>query len=304
MISLLARSVAFSCLGPREIDELADLGELVAYADGETIFRAGTPCRQLYVIDRGEARVLSEGRVVARFVQGESFCDLELLARSTHREDAVAATALRVLAFPCAGADLEELLDRFPSVLTRVLSARIRDVAGEIRRINTLITARTPWIRDLETSLLYDSLTGLRNRRCLEQRMPVEHAASRRLWLALVKPDNFKAVNDGFGHAEGDRVLKVLARAIQAVLPPGAEALRYQGDEFAVIAPEIGRRRLVGWVKELRRTVLGMDCPIALTLAVGLAAGSPGGSAWPQVVARAHANMLAARAERPGGLRG
>ncbi len=64
--------------------------------------------------------------------------------------------------------------------------------------------------------------------------------------LLIVDIDNFKSVNDRYGHAVGDKVLQQAASAIQALLRPGDLAVRWGGDEFIVFLPDIDERALRG----------------------------------------------------------
>ena len=82
-----------------------------------------------------------------------------------------------------------------------------------------------------------DALTGLPNRRRLMQRLEAafEEGRASRTVLMLVDLDDFKGINDTFGHAFGDGVLHEVARRLQRVMPDGWMAARLGGDEFAVL---------------------------------------------------------------------
>ena len=84
------------------------------------------------------------------------------------------------------------------------------------------------------TLAYHDFLTGLPNRRAFMLRLAETSGTRTVLFVDL---DNFKAVNDGFGHDAGDLLLSAIARRIADVLPEGATLARMGGDEFAVLAP-------------------------------------------------------------------
>ena len=89
-----------------------------------------------------------------------------------------------------------------------------------------------------------DDLTGIGNRRAFEEALAVEIERARRteqpLAVAMADIENFKPVNDEFGHLEGDRCLREVAEAIRAELRIPDRAFRWGGDEFALLLPATG----------------------------------------------------------------
>jgi diguanylate cyclase (GGDEF)-like protein len=87
-----------------------------------------------------------------------------------------------------------------------------------------------------------DSLTGAANSRWFSEEIARELLRARRyghdLTLAYVDVDDFKAVNDEYGHAAGDLLLRTVAEAIAANVRPSDVVARLGGDEFAVLLPE------------------------------------------------------------------
>jgi len=91
---------------------------------------------------------------------------------------------------------------------------------------------------------LHDVLTGLPNRRLLQDRLDRAIAGStrsgQRLALMILDVDRFKEVNDTLGHDRGDALLKQVAARLQEVVRDADTVARLGGDEFAVLAPEVG----------------------------------------------------------------
>jgi diguanylate cyclase (GGDEF)-like protein len=96
----------------------------------------------------------------------------------------------------------------------------------------------------LRDMALRDALTGVANRRALEvlaaRAMLAAARDDRPLSVCYLDVDRFKEVNDGYGHAVGDAVLKALARSTRGVLRDGDVVGRLGGDEFAVVLPGAG----------------------------------------------------------------
>ncbi|HQR80179.1 MAG TPA: diguanylate cyclase, partial [Actinomycetota bacterium] len=121
----------------------------------------------------------------------------------------------------------------------------LRVTALQLRDANEQLNAQLVTIRSLEAGLreqaLRDPLTGLYNRRYLEETIGRELARAGReqipLSLMMIDLDHFKRVNDEHGHAAGDQVLRWLGDLLTAKLRPGDIACRYGGEEFVVIMP-------------------------------------------------------------------
>jgi diguanylate cyclase (GGDEF)-like protein len=104
-----------------------------------------------------------------------------------------------------------------------------------------------------------DHLTGLFNSRYFHLRLQDEIARSDRegseLSMLFLDLDNFKLVNDRFGHMAGSWTLREVARLITENAPPTSILARYGGDEFAVILPGTGLQRAVQTAENLRRVI-------------------------------------------------
>jgi diguanylate cyclase (GGDEF)-like protein len=121
-------------------------------------------------------------------------------------------------------------------------------------------------------SSIQDSLTGLPNRRgalvaidgLWSEGGAHSHAA------LLVDIDNFKAINDTYGHAGGDEVLKRLSHALRGCLRPGDITARLGGDEFLIFARDCDRRGAELIASRLLSAVRGNSAPVAFSVSVGI----------------------------------
>lgn len=137
----------------------------------------------------------------------------------------------------------------------------------------------------VERQAVTDELTGLSNRRRFQETMSVEVERSKRfgqeLGLVMLDIDDFKAVNDNYGHQQGDIVLREVAKILRASSREIDEPARYGGEELAVVLPGTdleGAHNLAERVREgieaLRLPILGDESaePLRVTASFGAAA--------------------------------
>jgi diguanylate cyclase (GGDEF)-like protein len=154
----------------------------------------------------------------------------------------------------------------------------------------------------LETEVVTDHLTGLHNHRYFHERLGEEvRRASRQrsgVGLLIYDLDDFKRVNDIYGHLAGDQVLQALAAVTRATARAEDVLCRIGGEEFAVILPAAGLEESLGLAERLRSAVAAATFPAAgrLTVSVGVAV-SPAHSSSPRdLIACADLALLDAKA--------
>jgi diguanylate cyclase (GGDEF)-like protein len=146
-----------------------------------------------------------------------------------------------------------------------LIYARATDVT-ELKRIEAEREELLGKVQDMAT---HDSLTGLSNRRALEEQLPRELARARRtrspLCVAIVDIDHFKTYNDTHGHLAGDEVLRECARVWDESLRGEDTIVRFGGEEFLVLLPDTELEEAAEVVERLRaRTPLGQTCSAGL----------------------------------------
>ncbi len=108
----------------------------------------------------------------------------------------------------------------------------------------------------LRQDALTDPLTGVANRRRLEQALEAESSRANRhggaLSLVLADVDNLKSINDDFGHAAGDSALCAFAGFIQGRLRACDFLARLGGDEFLILMPDTTRAEAHAWIERVR----------------------------------------------------
>lgn len=149
----------------------------------------------------------------------------------------------------------------------------------------------------------FDSLTELPNREAFNQRIKLEWQRYKRygqgLTLAICDIDHFKRFNDQFGHQVGDRVLKLVSKALAKRLREVDFVARYGGEEFVVILPQTPLPNALKTLDKIRAAIASLafrfrDEPVQISLSFGLAFSLDAESAS-QLFARADEALYAAK---------
>ena len=126
-----------------------------------------------------------------------------------------------------------------------------------------------------------DGLTGLFNHRTgqekLSEQMRLAERYQRNIAVVMIDVDHFKSINDGYGHPAGDTVLKSVARLIRNDCRDVDIPVRYGGEEFLLILPEVNQEGAVVVAERIRRKlskelIIHDEVEISLTASLGVAA--------------------------------
>jgi diguanylate cyclase (GGDEF)-like protein len=159
-----------------------------------------------------------------------------------------------------------------------------RALAQQERNLTAAVSVRVQEIAALQDRLrheaTHDALTDLANRSLLQERvrlMATDH--TRGVGLLLIDLDDFKQINDGYGHSVGDEVLVEISRRLRAACPDETVVCRYGGDEFVIALP--ARRNTLAEVAMRVLTALHDPVPtdagpVPVSASVGTAFSPPG----------------------------
>jgi two-component system cell cycle response regulator len=190
---------------------------------------------------------------------------------------------------------------------TDELLARVR-AARRLVELHNELAAKNLFLEQLS---LTDHLTGIPNRRALEEWASRElHRAARHgypFWVAMADLDRFKAVNDSYGHSAGDTILKTFAQVLQASARRSDLVSRFGGEEFLLVLTHLNAEQARRAVERIRRQVAAHPFAwngqeISVTASFGLAGRSEAGNIdLPQLLEEADAALYLAK--RKGGNR-
>jgi diguanylate cyclase len=181
--------------------------------------------------------------------------------------------------------------DTLEAKVLRELIEQTADMQQAVSSLNQRLASSQQEIENLREEVtrargeaLVDSLTGLANRRSFDRALVKAIQAQQPTTALLVADiDLFKRINDTYGHPFGDTVLRVVAQAIQTCLSGDLMAARVGGEEFAVLAPGMGRTDALQLAEKIRSTVAASRIkrkdqaqPIgSISISLGVALWSP-----------------------------
>ncbi len=217
----------------------------------------------------------------------------------------------------CAGKisaanDLAELNDVIEEVMreTRIIRLNAQRSRDELNSMKSRVSEAEQEIVRLQNELSetsemvrHDQLTGALNRKGLEEALDRELARSQRrqtpICVALLDVDNFKSLNDTYGHHTGDDALIHLARVIRETMRPHDSLVRYGGEEFLIILPDTPLPDAVSALTRLQRELtkrffLYQNEKLLITFSAGVTAFRAGESRN-EAISRADASMYQAK---------
>jgi len=277
----------------RRLFENAHDAIMIFAVDDERILEANQRACELYGFDRSELVGMSLEQLTKDVAVGKARIR-ETLEQGTHR-------AFETVHRRKDGAEM------VIEVNAAVLEHRgVRAVLS----INRDITERRAMEQTIRDMAFHDPLTGLPNRKLLSDRLELALAQARRgkraMAVLFLDLDGFKAVNDGWGHAQGDALLRDVAGRLASALRTGDTVARIGGDEFTVLIPELPHEEGAAEVsrkilRELERTFRVGKSECRVTASIGIARYPQDGEDAEALLKNADAAMY--RAKLAGGNR-
>lgn len=287
-------SPLFSGVSPESIGSLLEGGRLRGLEPGEVLLDPARPNTELHIVVDGTVTVHlgSTANVPVRHGGiGEVLGEMSLIDGGNPSAYVVAGMGACVFSLD---ADLLwSLVDRSHGVarnLLRIVTGRVR--AANVRQL------------EIEQSASVDALTGLHNRRWLDEMFDRQLKRCRHderpVAVVMIDVDRFKSVNDEHGHPAGDAVLRAVGRTLLTALRPNDLLARYGGEEFACMLPATTTVDGGRVAERIRRSVEALEVPIGdgrtlrVTASLGIAGWREGRNSA-DIIAAADAALLRAK---------
>ncbi len=188
----------------------------------------------------------------------------------------------------------------------RPQTAVMQQTLGAVAALLTIALRNAQLFADVRDHSVKDGLTGCYNRAHGIDVLEAELSRSRRsgnpVALVMFDVDNFKSVNDAYGHLAGDTVLAAVGQRMRQVLRRSDVRCRYGGDEFMIVLPdtgESGAARVGEWIRvEMEQIVLTLSGErLAITVSVGTATVHSGELRCTELIERADRALYEAKAD-------
>jgi diguanylate cyclase len=282
-IKLFKKTDIFSKYTEEELNIISKYSDYKKLKKGESLFNPGDPGDALYIIINGGISILKRVEnnkeiQIAEYKQNHCFGELDLLTSTKRNAISRAETETKLLYFPKKGIHFEDVLKKHPTVSAKILHHLLVLIAERLRKANSLIKDNSPLIQELRKQVYIDKPTGLYNKTFLEEKLGgLLQDREKPLSILSVKPDNFKYINDLFGHKAGDEAIKILGLKMKEIVKDEEMLCRFLGNEMFVILPDSGREKAFQFAEMTKRILNGLsfneitkERPFVLSVSIGI----------------------------------
>ncbi len=258
---------------PQDLSTIETLCPTHVYQAGETVFEIGQSGEEMYVVLSGNVELLFEaGKSTKNLGKGEFFGELAFIGGGHKRTATVKATEESMLGIIDQDA-VSLLLVKRPrlvhTIARRTCSYLLQSeqaLIDKLKQRNQELQQSIDYLRitreELDSQELLsrtDELTGLYNRRCMDEQLTkfVDRSTTsdEKVALLLLDIDKFKLVNDTYGHQKGDAILANVSQVLKESCRTSDLPCRLGGDEFAIIMPGISVVRVKKLAERIRARI-------------------------------------------------
>jgi two-component system cell cycle response regulator len=284
--SLLHSLELFKGVYPDDIQGLLQQCDRRDIAAGDLLLSPGEKNEHVFVVLSGSLNVhvgAPESPIIATMESGACVGEMSIIEDRDPSAYVIGAEDTHLLLIHQTVLwDMVDASHEFAKNLLVVLSERVRSH-------NRVIADNFGELRKFERHATTDALTSLANRHAMEESFPREIARcvekQKPAAMMMIDVDNFKQFNDMFGHIAGDRALSAVSKILRTQFRPRDLLVRYGGDEFAVLLPDVNTEQAMEIGERVRQAVSGTTgdgsdslIQIPLKISMGVADLQPQGT--------------------------
>jgi len=253
-------------LSEEELHQVSAFFHFQAYQKEEVLFREGEGGQELYIV--GTGRVASWIRLVdgtahqvGEFLPGDFFGEMAIIEKAPRSATCQAMEASTVLVLQAD--DFYRLMGEQAGISIKIMNRMLDAAADRSIRSSEFLSDMVRWGDGARKRAVLDSMTGLFNRRFLEEALrdglQKARAGGAPLALLMMDLDYFRQINQHYGAETGDQAILALVPVLRSVLRSADVPARCGGDEFAILLPNTGGEEALSLAQALCAGVRQLD---------------------------------------------
>ncbi len=261
-ISFLQKVDIFSELSIEEIGVVFSSLKRVELEEGQKIFNEGDDGNELFIVMDGRVATSislpgGKEREIAEFTSGDFFGEMSIFEEAPR--SATCSTKTRGALLSLHHGDFYRLIESHPAIAIKMMYRMLGITTQRLRNTSEFLSDMVLWGEEARRRSITDELTGVYNRRFLDEALSEHFETSRNtnrpLSVIMIDLDYFREINEHYGHATGDRVILEVVSVFKRCLEKKDMVARYGGDEFTIILPGSDSQRAIGTAENIRQCV-------------------------------------------------
>lgn len=245
--AFLERVGVFSLLSHDDVERVTAHLALRELAEGQTLFREGEAGNELYILAEGKIAItisLPDGaeQQIAQFSPGDFFGEMSIFDNAPRSATCQALT--RSVVFSLSKDAFSDIIAQHPRIALKLMYRMLNVTTQRLRDTSQFVSEMVLWGESARKRAITDELTGVYNRRFLEDSLGgyVSEAGEKGtpLSFVMVDLDHFRDINELYGHQKGDETIRSASAIFKSLLQDKGVIARYGGDEFVIILPHVG----------------------------------------------------------------
>ncbi|HOJ65008.1 MAG TPA: GGDEF domain-containing protein [Spirochaetota bacterium] len=285
LINFLKTVDIFSELSLTEIRKFINFLIIKKYKKNEIVFNEGDKGDALFIVKDGIVETIiklknGENKVIAEFKKGDFFGEMSIFDNANR--SATCQIKEKTTLISLFASDFFKIIESNPAISIKIMYKMLYITILRLKESNQFLSDMVMWGEDARKRVITDPLTGVYNRRYLDDKLEdiFNNAVKENKPLTIVMSDldHFRKINEFYSLSMGDRAIIEVANVFKKVIPSNHIIVRLGGDEYTIIMPDTTKEEAVNICKkacdEIKKIDIlkDLDGPIKnFTLSLGIA---------------------------------